>query len=295
MVTRKSKFSGHQTFTVRYGWIEKGYRFIKSGFSFNQEDAIVHLGVGKNMVDSIRYWVELSGLLEYQEASRLADKLLDEENGWDPYLEDNNSYWLLHWNINTNSDLFHSGTAIFSYLRKPEFSKKDVNDSVLHIVEATDKRKPSVNILSKDIDCFLKLYVGNRRYIQGQKDEGFDSPFQELNLIQLMNDSDLYCFNIGYKPNLSAEIICYALWSYMKRHRKATVTVNEALYGEESPGQIFMLDENSLIGAIESLSNQEKWSDCIGYNEAAGIALLYCELEDGMSLLESYYTEGGLE
>lgn len=289
MTNRKPKFSGHQTFIIRYGWIEKGYRYIKSRLSFNCENAIVDLGVGKNMVESIRYWGEMTGTIEALAPSEFANKLLDDKNGWDPYLEDNNSYWLLHWKLNTNPEYMHSGIVLFSHLRKPEFSKRDVVDAALRLLDSRDKKIPADSILNKDIDCYLRLYTGIRRQSTKQKEELIGSPLQELNLIQMINDSDLYCFNIGTKPNLAPEIIGYSLWDYMKNLNKIAITINEALYREYSPGQIFMLDENSLVDAVEQLSNDPKWSSYFGFSESAGIALIHCTLTEGYELLDSYY------
>ncbi|MDD2230119.1 MAG: DUF4007 family protein [Candidatus Cloacimonetes bacterium] len=291
MKHRKPKFSGHQTFVIRYGWIEKGYRFVKSGLNFNSDDAIVDLGVGKNMVESIRYWGEMTGLIEDSAPSAFAIKLLDEKEGWDPYLEDNNSYWLLHWNLNTNPGFMHSGIILFSHLKKPEFSKRDVADSALRSLDLYDKKSPAQSTLNKDIDCYLRLYAGIRRQNTKQKEELIGSPLQELNLIQMINDSDLYCFNIGTKPNLSAEVIGYALWDYMRNLNKIAITINEALYREYSPGQVFMLDENSLVDAVDQLSDDPKWSTHFGFSETAGIALIHCTLTDGFELLDSYYKQ----
>lgn len=289
MKHRKPKFSGHQTFVIRYGWVEKGYRFVKSGLNFNSDNAIVDLGVGKNMVESIRYWGEMIGTIEALAPSDFANKLLDEQTGWDPYLEDNNSYWLLHWKLNTNPDYMHSGMILFSHLRKPEFSKRDVVDAALRLLDSHDKKSPADSILNKDIDCFLRLYAGTRRLNTKQKEELIGSPLQELSLIQMINESDLYCFNIGTKPNLAPEIIGYSLWDYMKNLNKIAITINEALYREYSPGQIFMLDENSLVDAVEQLSNDPKWSSYFGFSESAGIALIHCTLTEGYELLDSYY------
>ena len=291
MKHRKPKFSGHQTFVIRYGWIEKGYRFVKSGLNFNSDDAIVDLGVGKNMVESIRYWGEMTGLIEDSAPSAFAIRLLDEKDGWDSYLEDNNSYWLLHWNLNTNPGFMHSGIILFSHLKKPEFSKRDVADSALRSLDLYDKKSPAQSTLNKDIDCYLRLYAGIRRQNTKQKEELIGSPLQELNLIQMINDSDLYCFNIGTKPNLSAEVIGYALWDYMRNLNKIAITINEALYREYSPGQVFMLDENSLVDAVDQLSDDPKWSTHFGFSETAGIALIHCTLTDGFELLDSYYKQ----
>ena len=54
MLINKYTFSGHETFACKSLWLKKGYDFVKDGHSFNDEDAVVALGVGKNMVSSIR-------------------------------------------------------------------------------------------------------------------------------------------------------------------------------------------------------------------------------------------------
>ncbi|RYE14072.1 MAG: DUF4007 family protein [Rickettsiales bacterium] len=47
-------FSGHETFTFRYPWLKKGVDGLKGNPGiFQSDDAIVELGVGKNMVSSI--------------------------------------------------------------------------------------------------------------------------------------------------------------------------------------------------------------------------------------------------
>jgi hypothetical protein len=60
----KLRFSGHDTFIVRTFWPKKGYDFIKNGGNFNAEDAVIDLGVGKNMVSSINFWMKALGLNE---------------------------------------------------------------------------------------------------------------------------------------------------------------------------------------------------------------------------------------
>jgi len=61
----KYKFSGHQTFGFRYGWLEKGVGGVdECATLFSEPDALVRLGVGKNMVASIRHWCQVAQLVE---------------------------------------------------------------------------------------------------------------------------------------------------------------------------------------------------------------------------------------
>jgi len=59
------KFAGHETFTLRYGWLKKAVDATgERPDIFQQDDALVTLGVGKNMVRSIRHWGLVTGILE---------------------------------------------------------------------------------------------------------------------------------------------------------------------------------------------------------------------------------------
>jgi hypothetical protein len=46
------KFSGHETFQCRHFWLKKGYDFVKKEGDFKSNDALIELGVGKNMISS---------------------------------------------------------------------------------------------------------------------------------------------------------------------------------------------------------------------------------------------------
>ena len=105
-------FSGHETFPFRYGWLKKAVDAVtKNKFLFSTEQALVELGVGKNMVQSIRHWglatqVLLEGEGRSLELSPIGWRLFME---WDPHLENPASLWLTQ-----NLHLLHS-------LHKPAF------------------------------------------------------------------------------------------------------------------------------------------------------------------------------
>jgi hypothetical protein len=50
-----------------------------------------------------------------------------------------------------------------------------------------------------------------------------------------------------------------------------------------------MLNENSIVEAVEVLSNEPQFSNAFGISEAGGIALLHCNLENGTEILDHYY------
>lgn len=48
-------FSGHESFACKSHWLKRGYDFVRGENNFNDDDAVVRLGVGKNMVASIKF------------------------------------------------------------------------------------------------------------------------------------------------------------------------------------------------------------------------------------------------
>lgn len=102
---RPYAFGGHEKFVFRQSWLKKGFDLVCAEPTiFTQSDALVRLGVGKNMVRSIRYWCLALGLVEAHpdrtkaslQPTPLGERLLS-DGGWDPYLEDTATLWLLHW------------------------------------------------------------------------------------------------------------------------------------------------------------------------------------------------------
>jgi hypothetical protein len=158
---KKYRFSGHQTFAFRHGWLEKGARAVEACPTvFLQDDALVRLGVGKNMVDSIRHWCLVCQITEeYREDGKpacrvtpLAKKLLSE---WDPFLEDDASLWLVHWLLTTNPCVGTSWQLLFGEFFRPDFSKRELAE---YVTSVAAKRSISIqaNSLGRAIDCFIR-------------------------------------------------------------------------------------------------------------------------------------------
>ena len=109
-VAERVTFSGHETFPFRYTWLKKAVDAVDADeYAFHADDAMVKLGVGKNMVASMRHWGMATGMLSEaparrgsrirpQRATDLGRRLF-RDGGWDPFLEDPGTLWLLHWQL----------------------------------------------------------------------------------------------------------------------------------------------------------------------------------------------------
>lgn len=120
MVAKKNKytFSGHESFPCKSLWLKKGYDFVVGRKDFNSPDAVIDLGVGKNMVTSIRYWLRVFGICDNEGATPIGSYLFDEQTGRDKYLEDLATLWLLHFNIVFNEEATLYGLFFRGFSRR---------------------------------------------------------------------------------------------------------------------------------------------------------------------------------
>src|ERR1700692_3095809 len=103
------RFSGHQTCPLRIAWIPKAVGEIVRGKDplSNIDEGITKLGLGKNMVEALRCWIEVFQIANRIDArwclTPIGKLIFDPEKGLDPYLDDVSTSWLLHWLISTNT------------------------------------------------------------------------------------------------------------------------------------------------------------------------------------------------
>lgn len=169
--TGKSKglfsFSGHETFVFRYAWPKKAVdAVLKDPMVFQDDAAVVTLGVGKNMVRSIRHWGLVTGILTDTELARgqgvsvtALGNLLFGEGGKDPYLEDQNTLWLLHWNLCRQEHRCTTWQWAFNSLPSNEFTRDSLYDLINALLRQKQVDLPSEGILRRDIEIFIRTYV----------------------------------------------------------------------------------------------------------------------------------------
>lgn len=195
MTSRRPRFSGHQTFSFRYGWLEKGCQHIRDGRTFSAPDALTHLGVGKNMVESIRYWCDAFGLVEERSVTAFGEKLLDPQQGWDPCLEDDASLWLLHWKLCSQQQFMTAATLLFGEMHKPEFDRYEWLELLRQRDSQSQGKATSTPTLERDMECSIKMYAplknaGKKRVLE----LSYACPFQELGLLSFLEGSSMLRF-----------------------------------------------------------------------------------------------------
>jgi len=296
-------FARHETFHPRFGWLKKGFdKAIAHPDIFSSENAPTVLGVGKNMVKAIKYWCIAFKVLEeikeqhqgrYIASTAFGKDLLSDE-GWDPYLEDPASLWLLHWHLLRPPCYATAWYYIFNIFNKNIF---EIEDLTAGLIEFKDSLFPNNHIrgssVIKDIACILRMYTDyNGSNVVNE--DSIDSPLIELGLINNYDNSRRYIFNTSHKHNLPSNIIVYACLDYMDIMQESakTISVSRLTYDTGSPGLSFRLSESTIVDAIERVSKQ--YSEIV-LNDTAGLIQMSFKGEPkalSKILLKDYYGRG---
>jgi hypothetical protein len=302
--TLKINFGGHQTFAFRHGWLEKGFRAVGDlPEVFHADDAIVQLGVGKNMVDSIRHWCFAAQLIENDATSatrrsgafkwtEIGRRLLSPQTGWDPYLEDDASLWIVHWLLVSNPLKRTIWRVIFAHFHKTEFTRAELLDFLKSFLQRQEI-EVSGSTLTRDLDCFLKTYVASSAALEFTE-ENFDCPLADLGLIRSRTERDTFQFDVGAKYSLPPAVFYFAFDHFFESTRsgRQSMSIQECLYGPGSPGQVFKLDENALLEHLEALAVITEGALLL--DETAGLKQIYRKRPMApFRILEKHYQRKG--
>ena len=250
---------------------------MKSGNDFKDEAPIL-LGVGKNMVTSIRYWIKSFGLVdtESEELKPIADRIFSED-GWDPFLEDEGTLWLLHYWVVSQGFASIYG-IIFNELRKrkPLFTQANFKDLVRELGDNT-----SPNSLKTDFQAFTRTYVSKNN--DKDLEDSFSGILTELELVT-EHKSGLVIEPIK-RPNIPLSILLYCI---LDKHNDSNSLSFESLYSEnDSVGSVFALSREGLNDLLEGIS--EEFKDVIYSNEAGIRELQFKKQIDPLKILREYY------
>jgi hypothetical protein len=272
-------YTGHESFPLRISWLPKAVAALEAGidpFSDTRE-GMTRLGLGKNMIQSLAYWVVVTRLAEKTvdglQLTNFAKQTLSRASGSDPFLENTQTLWLLHWNLcqgwreegrlrqpyawfyfanKLTDDEFASSTTIEQYASGP-------------LSRSTGKELAHAT-LRQHFEIFVKTYVaGTTQGARSSPEEVLDSPLTTLSLIKENGDRKIldgkretvYRVNNAAKPTISKETFRHCLHEWWTANHPAdlTLTVRQIAAEDNSPGRCFRLPETAIYEMLTTLSN----------------------------------------
>ncbi len=287
------KFSGHDTFHCRQQWLLKGVELIDNkGFNgfHNLEESILDLGVGKNMVQAIQYWLRAFSLVgTNKQLTEIANLLFIENGGVDKYLEDEGTLWLLQYLLCKNEEASIFKLIFVDYARErisTEFDERQILNFIKSKIAESSNRETSETTLVSDFKVFIQSYFSGIRTSKSLEDD-FNSPLIELGLISAIHrDGGLVTYKLNKvdRVDFPVEIFGYCLID--KFGNNAAVSFKEM---RESLGSFFVLTNEGLEILIERLRSQ--YPEFI-YHDDAGTRQVQIKVDDEgfkLRLLQNYY------
>ena len=263
-VAIKPRFSGHQSFACRFSWLPKAVRLIESNAEAlsGDEAAILLLGLGKNMVHSLRFWLDAFEIA-WAEGGRWQLKPFGRavlgRDGTDPYIERSETQWLLHWAIASRSDApLAAWRHVFHRRMRPDFTRTELLSELRREGEREGTQHSDVTLL-QHIDALLHSYVPTNAV--AAPEDVLDGPLIDLKLIRAegrrrgANGRGEQVFSLVRVPlsNPGPRILDYCIEDYWatRRRNEKVLSFRDIAYGEGSPGATLRLSEDDLRAHLD--------------------------------------------
>lgn len=277
----KYSFSGHESFTCKTLWLKKGYDFMNEQNDFNDPQSVVVLGVGKNMVAAIRYWMKAFGMSENDKLTWIAHYLLDSDTGKDPYIESLGSLWLLHYLLVSSEEATIYNWVFVRLQRERSLFDRPQAIQFVHrmFIEDNKQNVYNENTIKKDLGVMLQSYV-----LPIRKDKSLDdynALLIDLDLIRT-TDGKSYRFNIEGKRQIPWQIFLYALIHEAKGEKTLSYDLLQQL------GLMFCMNDLEVIEICQLIETSYPYN--VRYSDTAGIKQIQFinELTE-KEVLDNYY------
>ena len=188
------RFRAHDTFFIRKGWLYKGIKNVvhdRTVFMGDNGNPMDILGIGANMVKSLRYWLQAVGLTaeppqgkRYQTLTPFGEIVYEN----DRYIEEIGTLWFLHYNLATNKDDATAWYYFFNEFNRNEFNRDDFVKQ-LNTYILLNESEVSERSLDDDFNCIISTYVPRIKSNPGKvhPESNIDCPLGELSLIDIVN------------------------------------------------------------------------------------------------------------
>ena len=266
-MNNKVKLKGHESFSIREGWLTKGiFEVSENPKIFSEKNLTDIFGIGTNMVKSLKYWLTVSNLIEEGQKNEYSlselGKLIKDN---DPYMEDIFSLYFIHTQIVQNTERALIWNLFFNKCNMKVFSKNDIQARIEYILQS-ENLEYNEKILGDEISALLKTYVAEQK--NDTPENNFTCPLVDLKLIKKI-DKDMYKKEKSSMSNLDPYIVYYLILSQAKE--RESINIEELLTEDNSVSNLLNLDKVLLNEYLDIL----KRMGLITVNRTAGLNMVY--------------------
>lgn len=281
----KLRLKRHASFSIREGWFEKAINSIRESEKsiFSKGNGVTTLGIGANMVTSLRFWLIASGIIQEKNSySTNFGNLLIE---YDPYLDSDFSWWMIHQHLVSNFKDAPIFNIIFNHFNIKNFTKETMNQFVLNYLSDNDFDMSNSAQVDADTTVLLKTYI--REKVTNPEDN-LISPLGKLGLLKKSSEN-LYNFTQPSYEYLPYQVVYYGLLNCLdETEKKNGINIDDLISKGNAPSKIFRLDKNLLYLYL----NDMKKAELVTINRTAGLNMLYLQKTmNEKEIFDDYFLE----
>jgi hypothetical protein len=283
------RFGAHQTFHLRDNWLIKGIHAVQSDpMIFESEAATTTLGVGKNMVDSIEYWLKALKLIEKKKNGYELTNFGELVFTNDFYFEYDGTLILCHYLLATNKEEATTWYWFFNKFAANEFEVDSMKIYLQNFVQTQLDKNINANTLDKDILCLLRMYKETQYDAKENPETENPSPFSKFSIVsefdkklkkQKIKTDDIHPLVFVY--------LVYLFWKDELNSPKS-VQLEEIMNKELSPGVVLGLSMDDGLSLIEKIE-KEYGNKYVQFSRTGGYMILNVNEKEAKKAMSDYY------
>ena len=273
------KFRAHETFFIRKGWLSKGMERVvakKDLFVDKSDNPMDILGIGSNMVKSLRYWLQAVDLTSEPTSGKRLQTLTSfgemvYEN--DRYIEELGTLYLLQYKLAKNKNDATSWFFFFNEFVMSEFTREDFVQAIQnYILMQGEGSSAAIRSLNDDFACIMNTYLPRYKSNPGKvsPENNIDCPFGELGLVDIANRRQKTYKKTTPSPKTFDPWVILAVFSDQAGGRDE-IGLNDLLKSPCNIGKVFNLDAVSLLDVL----HQVEKSGSIKIIRTAGLDVIH--------------------
>lgn len=253
------KFGHHQSFYLRLNWLAKAYKMLdEDACFFTSDHGFEKIGLGKNMVKSLRYWVVA---LQVAEERRNEQRKTFHEltqvgrliKRYDRFVRLPLTAGVLHSLLATNVEHATAWYWFFNVFHHRTGDNAQVLQELAEWAAAHHSRPVSSQTLKRDLDCLRLIYTAEASS-HDDPEEIVASPLSSLRLLQPSREQ--FVKRTPELDELDLDALYFALLLYCRKKHIDSVSIDELQVKPELWGKLFQLSGNQMLLALEQMQDQ---------------------------------------
>lgn len=262
--------------------IEKD-RFFYDEFGFER------IGLGRNMVKSLKFWTLATNILtesknDDQKPIHRITAFGQMVYEYDRFIRLSLTSSLLHYFLASEKQQASSWYWFFNESTHRSATFEEVFESLKLWVQSKSKKQVSDNTLKRDLECLRQLYTIGSNHTS-DPEEVVISPLSSLRLLH--ENRDVFAKKTPNINELDLDSLYFILLKYCKSNQVQSLTLEEIQYKPLLWGKIFNLTSNQILAVLEQIQTSKFYhATFIRTNQ---IYNLNIPEEDPYSFLEKAY------